>query len=151
MEKPTVLGYMKDQPRALRAAFARRAEFVEPFRQLFVQLPIKKVLFFGSGTSYNASQIAAYEFKHLCKLEAQGHYPTVFAHYEQADWSGMLKKEEILFVGISQSGTSISTIEVMDKARREGYPTVALTENLDSEITRHVDHVIHLLLSLIHI
>ena len=103
MEKPTVLGYMKDQPRALRAAFARRAEFVEPFRQLFVQLPIKKVLFFGSGTSYNASQIAAYEFKHLCKLEAQGHYPTVFAHYEQADWSGMLKKEEILFVGISQS------------------------------------------------
>ena len=79
MEKPTVLGYMKDQPRALRAAFARRAEFVEPFRQLFVQLPIKKVLFFGSGTSYNASQIAAYEFKHLCKLEAQGHYPTVFA------------------------------------------------------------------------
>ena len=145
MEKPTVLGYMKDQPRALRAAFARRAEFVEPFRQLFVQLPIKKVLFFGSGTSYNASQIAAYEFKHLCKLEAQGHYPTVFAHYEQADWTGMLKKEEILFVGISQSGTSISTIEVMDKARREGYPTVALTENLDSEITRHVDHVIHLL------
>ena len=58
MEKPTVLGYMKDQPRALRAAFARRAEFVEPFRQLFVQLPIKKVLFFGSGTSYNASPLS---------------------------------------------------------------------------------------------
>ena len=77
MEKPTVLGYMKDQPRALRAAFARRAEFVEPFRQLFEELPIKKVLFFGSGTSYNASQIAAYEFKQLCGLEAQGHYPTV--------------------------------------------------------------------------
>ena len=51
MEKPTVLGYMKDQPRALRAAFARRAEFVEPFRQLFEELPIKKLLFFVSGTS----------------------------------------------------------------------------------------------------
>ena len=45
MEKPTVLGYMKDQPRALRAAFARRAEFVEPFRQLFEELPIKKCCF----------------------------------------------------------------------------------------------------------
>ena len=145
MEKPTVLGYMKDQPRALRETFRRHTEFVDPFRQLFEQLPIKKVLFFGSGTSYNASQIAAYEFKQLCGLEAQGHYPTVFAHYEKADWTGLLKKEEILFVGISQSGTSISTIEVMEKARSEGYPTVALTENLDSEITHHVDHVIHLL------
>ena len=48
MEKPTVLGYMKDQPRALRETFRRRAEFVDPFRQLFEQLPIKKVLFFGS-------------------------------------------------------------------------------------------------------
>ena len=52
-----------------------------------------------------------YEFKQLCGLEAQAHYPTVFAHYERADWTGLLKKEEIMFVGISQSGTSISTID----------------------------------------
>lgn len=145
MNKPTVLGYMHDQPRALKATFENRDEFVKPFVEEFTKGQIKKVLFFGSGTSYNASQVAAYYFKHLVGVDASGNYPTVFKNYEKADWTGCLKNEEILFVGISQSGTSISTIDVMKKAKEDGYHTIALTENLTSEITHHVDKVIHLL------
>lgn len=145
MEKPTVLGYMKDQPRALRSVYANRDVFMKPFEEVFKKNNIKKVLFFGSGTSYNASLIAAYYFKHIVGIEAVGNYPTVFVNYEKADWTGMLKNEEILFVGISQSGTSISTIEIMKKAKSEGYQTLVLTENLTSEITKHVDTVVHLL------
>ena len=145
MEKPTVLGYMKDQPRALRDVFERKDVFVDPFAEIFAKHTIKKVLFFGSGTSYNASLVAAYYFKHLVGIDAAGNYPTVFENYEKADWTNTLKNEEILFVGISQSGTSISTVNVMKHAKKEGYRTVALTENLSSEITKHVDTVIHLL------
>lgn len=145
MEKATVLGYIKDQPRALREVSQRKNEFVAPFVEVFKKYPIKKVLFFGSGTSYNASVIAAHYFKQIVGIDAAGHYPTVFKNYEKADWTNTLGKEEILFVGISQSGTSRSTVEVMEHAKQNGYITLALTENLESEITKHVDHVVHLL------
>ena len=48
-------------------------------------------------------------------------------------------------MGISQSGTSISTMNVMKKATEAGYDTCVITENLNSEITNYVDDVLHLL------
>ncbi len=145
MKKETVLGYIHDQPRALVETFEQSEVFVKPFVEFIESKKIKKILFFGSGTSYNASLIASYYFKQLSGIDASGNYPTVFKNYEKADWSGCLDKEEILFVGISQSGTSISTIDVMKKAKIDGYNTIALTENMNSEITKHVDLSIHLL------
>jgi glucoselysine-6-phosphate deglycase len=145
MEQATVIGYMKDQPRALRETLENKDVYVNPFVEVFKKHHIKKVIFFGSGTSYNASIIAAHYFKQIVGIDAVGNYPTVFTNYEKADWTNTLKKEEILFVGISQSGTSRSTVEVMKYAKEQEYITLALTENLQSEITKHVDHVVHLL------
>lgn len=145
MEKATVLGYIKDQPRALRDTLKNKDEFVVPFVEVFKKNNIKKVIFFGSGTSYNASIIAAHYFKQILGIDAVGHYPTVFKNYEKADWTNTLKKEEVLCVGISQSGTSRSTVDVMKNLKEQGYITLALTENLESEITKHVDNVVHLL------
>lgn len=145
MDKPTVLGHMHDQPRALRATFERRAEFLEPFEALLREHDVRKVLFFGSGTSYNASLISAYYFKHIAGIAAEGHYPTVFRTYEKADWLDSLAPEQVLCFGISQSGTSISTVDMMEEARRRGHLAVVLTEDLESEATRHVDAVLHLL------
>ncbi|MFL0250260.1 SIS domain-containing protein [Clostridium neuense] len=145
MEKATVIGYIKDQPRALRDTLKNKDEFVAPFVEVFKKHNIKKVIFFGSGTSYNASIIAAHYFKQILGIDAVGHYPTVFKNYEKADWTGTLKKEEILCVGISQSGTSRSTVDVMESLRQQGHITLALTENVESEITKHVDNVVHLL------
>lgn len=145
METPTVLGYINDQPRALRSTLENKDEFVVPFVETFKKHNIKRVLFFGSGTSYNASVIAAHYFKQIVGIDAAAHYPTVFKNYEKADWTNMLKKDEILFVGISQSGTSRSTVDVMKHAKENGYLTLALTENVESEITKYVDTVVHLL------
>ncbi|HQB32825.1 MAG TPA: SIS domain-containing protein [Erysipelotrichaceae bacterium] len=143
--EPTVLGYMYDQPRALRETFKNREVFLKPFAELFLEKQYKKILFFGSGTSYNVSTLAEYYFKHIVGIDAKAHYPTVFINYEKADWSGLLKKEEILCLGFSQSGTSISTINVMKHLKTQGYDTLVFTEALKSEITRHVDYVLPLL------
>lgn len=145
MKKPTVLGYMEEQPERLAFVFENRDVFVKPFVEVFQKNHIKKVIFFGSGTSYNVSQLAAYYFKHLANVAAEAQYPTVFMNYEKPDWTGCLKSDEILFVGISQSGTSISTIEVMKHAKRNGYHTLAITGNLESEITNYVDTKVELL------
>ena len=142
---PSVLDYMHDQPRALRDTFQRRDEFLTPFSNLLHEQIPKRIYFFGSGTSYNASLIAAYYFKHIAGIDAQGCYPTVFRNYEKPDWTGTLMPEEILYFGISQSGTSISTVDMMKAGQKQGIRTIALTEALHSEITKHVDDVLHLL------
>ena len=145
MAEPTVLGYIKEQPERLKYVFENKDVFVKPFVDVFTKNNIKKVIFFGSGTSYNVSILGTYYFKHLVGIDAEYQYPTVFKNYEKADWSGLLKKDEILYVGISQSGTSISTCEVMKYAQQEGYHTLAITGNLNSEITKYVDTKVHLL------
>ncbi len=83
MSEPTVLGYMKEQPKRLAYVFGHRDIFVHPFVDVFKKYDIKKVIFFGSGTSYNVSQIAAYYFKHIVGIAAEAQYPTVFKHYER--------------------------------------------------------------------
>ena len=143
--EPSVIGYIKEQPSRLKYVFENRDVFVKPFVEVFKKKNIKKIIFFGSGTSYNVSMLGAYYFKHLVNIDAEYQYPTVFKYYEKADWSNTLNKDEILFVGISQSGTSISTCEIMQYAKENGYNTLAITGNLNSEITKHIDTKVHLL------
>ncbi len=144
-DNTTVLGNMAEQPERLNYVFENREIVVRPFIDLMKKQNIRKVIFFGSGTSYNVSIIASYYFKQIAGIAAEAQYPTVFMNYEEADWTGTLKKEEILFVGISQSGTSKSTCELMAYGKKNGYRTLALTGNLQSEITGHVDRTAHLL------
>ena len=144
-DNTTVLGNMAEQPERLKYVFENREKFVRPFVDVLSNNPIKKIIFFGSGTSFNVSVIGSYYFKHIAGIGAEAQYPTVFMNYEKADWNDILKKEEVLFVGISQSGTSVSTCELMEYAKSNGYPTLAITGNLQSEITKHVDTVCPLL------
>lgn len=143
MEKATVMGYVREQPTRLKYVFENREEFIKPFREVFEKKNIKKVIFLGSGTSYNAGVIACYYFKQIVGIDAQVFFPTIYTNYEIADWSHSLKKDEILFVGISQSGTSISTINAIKKAHEEGYFTLVFTGNLESEITKYADVKTH--------
>lgn len=144
-EKPTVLGYMKSQPEVLARTLKNKNKFVKPFVEYFVKNDIKKIIFFGSGTSYNVSNIAAYYFKHLVNIDAEAQYPTVYQNYEQANRYGFLKDSQVLCVGISQSGTSISTINMLKNAKERGHSTLVITGNTKSEITKYVDVVTELL------
>lgn len=141
----TVLENIRYQPTVLPEVLENAASFVEPFVEFVQEHDIKKVIFFGSGTSYNVSHIAAYYFKHIVGMAAEAQYPTVFGNYERPDWTGLIPNEQILFVGISQSGTSVSTCEVMQHGREVGCKTLAITGNLESEITKHVDAAVPLL------
>lgn len=145
VDNTTVLGNIAEQPERLRYVFENRKEFIDLFVETVKKNSIKKILFFGSGTSYNVSVLATYYFKHIAGIYAEAHYPTVFKNYESADWTGLLNKNEILFVGISQSGTSVSTCEVMKYGKENGYHTFAITGNLESEITKNVENKVQLL------
>lgn len=141
----TVLGNIKSQPEVLKNVFKNYDVFVKPFRREMREHDIRKVIFFGSGTSYNVSQIASYYLKQLAGIAAEAQYPTVFKHYERADWTGSIPPEQILFVGISQSGTSVSTCEVMEYGRKLGCRALVITGDLKSRITQFADVSTHLL------
>lgn len=143
--QPTVLGYMRSQPEVLERTFRNRETFVTPFVKYFQDRDIRKVIFFGSGTSYNVSNIAAYYFKHIVGIDAEAQYPTVYQYYECANRNHYVDNSQILCVGISQSGTSISTVNMLEKAHSEGFSTLCLTSDLNSELTHHVDVVCELL------
>lgn len=145
MEKPTVFGYICDQPRALRECFAHREQFCAPFAEIFKKHPIKKVYLLGSGTSYNASLVGKTYFSELLGVEVEVCIPTVFTNYVKVNINGIYKKDEILIVAISQTGTSISTINALKKAYEEGWQTAVLTEDLNSPITRYARQIIRLL------
>lgn len=141
----TVLGNIKSQPEVLPQVFANRDVFVEPFRREVDEQGIRKIIFFGSGTSYNVSQIAAFYMKQLAGIAAEAQYPTVFKNYERADWTGSVAPENTLFVGISQSGTSVSTCEVMEYGQKVGCRTLVITGDLESRITQFANVTTHLL------
>ena len=145
MDKPTMLGYIQDQPRALRECFSKRNEFVFPIVELFKNNDIRKIYLLGSGTSYHASLAIKNYFEKYLKVEVEVCIPTIFTNYTHINNNEMYDKKQILVIGISQSGTSYSTVNALKRAKASGYSTVALTENLQSMICNEVDVVAHLL------
>ena len=144
METPSMIGYIQDQGRALKATFENRAVYCNPFCQIFQERDIRKIYLLGSGTSYNAATAIKQYLEMYLPVEAEVMIPKVFTNPAKINRNCIYNQDEILVVGISQSGTSVSTIEAMKKAKQEGYYTVAITEATESLITREVDRVVKL-------
>lgn len=62
-------------------------------------------------------------------------------YYRQRVSAGSLSGEDVA-IGISYSGYSRDTVEVMREAKRSGATTIVLTNFPDSRITRHADMVL---------
>jgi glucosamine--fructose-6-phosphate aminotransferase (isomerizing) len=65
--------------------------------------------------------------------------PSLFTRYHQVP-----RLDEALVVGISQSGQSPDVVAVLAEARRQGRPTLAITNKPDSPIGRAADYIINL-------
>lgn len=144
MNKPSLIGYINEQSEVLRYTFSQRTLYCKPLVELFEKQTIKKVYLIGSGTSYNASIAIKSYFEKFLPIEVETVIPTIFTNYVKVNNNRIYSKENILVIGISQSGTSYSTVNAMKKAKKEGYTTVALTENGESLITNEVDLVLKL-------
>ncbi len=144
LEHPSMYGYIHDGGNALRNVMESRDLFCKPFRELFTRHDFKKVLFVGSGTSYNASLYATELLARFAHVDAEAAFPT---RVDEAVLAGSRAYEpnQVLVVGMSQSGTSVSTIDVMRRVRAAGCVTVALTNEMDSPITQEVDCSVRLL------
>lgn len=97
------------------------------------------VLIAARGTSDNAARYAQYLFGIHNHLQVALATPSVFSMYRQPpDLSGAL------VIGISQSGQSPDIVSVLSEARRQGRPTLAITNFPDSPLAQAAERHIHL-------
>ena len=135
----SMLDYIIRQPEILKRTFDRRNEFLEPFQRVFQNHSIKRIYFFGSGTSHHVSRLGAMYFNRYLKAEASAHEPIPFADREPINPCGVYKEGEILAVGVSQSGTSTSTIQALEKAKAHGCITMCFSQDKDSHAVKISD------------
>jgi len=89
----------------------------------------KYVLIAARGTSDNAARYAQYLFQINNHIPVSLATPSVFSVYQQPP-----VLDEALVLAISQSGKSPDIISVIEEGRRQGRPTLALTNDPDSPL-----------------
>ena len=97
------------------------------------------ILIAARGTSDNAARYAQYRLGIANRLSVALATPSVFTTYQaQPILSGAL------VMGISQSGRSPDIVSVIEEGKRQGRPTLAITNAPDSPLAKAADYVIPL-------
>ncbi|MDP4109444.1 MAG: SIS domain-containing protein [Bacillota bacterium] len=144
MSEYTMMGHITDQPRALRYCFENNA-YARETANILTKSRIKKVYVVGSGTSYSAAVVIKYYIQRYWSADAQFISPHLFTYHENQNASGAFKNDEILVIGISQSGSSTSTLSALDKAKKSGNLVLGVTEDENSAMAKADYPYLHLL------
>jgi glucosamine--fructose-6-phosphate aminotransferase (isomerizing) len=89
------------------------------------------------GSSDNAARYAQYVFGAFNRLTVTLATPSLFTRYLAPP-----RMDGALVVGISQSGASPDLVAVVEEGRRQGCPTLAVTNVAGSPLTAVADHTI---------
>ncbi|MDO1605820.1 SIS domain-containing protein [Lactobacillus sp. YT155] len=144
MGKMNMLDHILDTGRVLSRAYDERMEYGKDFIEFLSKGDFKKIYFTGSGTSYNAMRVVRNMFAEILKVEAIAIEPTIFTNLEDVNPTGIYQSSQILVIGLSQHGDSLSTCEAIKKAAEEGCATVGVSEQLGSPIEKLADQYLHL-------
>jgi glucosamine--fructose-6-phosphate aminotransferase (isomerizing) len=128
-EQPQVLGRLLDEETANVRRIARTLR----------QLPVGYVVIAARGTSDNAARYGQYLLGAHNRLPVALATPSLFSIYDEPP-----RLEGGLIVGISQSGQSPDIVAVLAEGRRQGAPTLAITNDVSSPLAAQADHVIPL-------
>jgi glucosamine--fructose-6-phosphate aminotransferase (isomerizing) len=97
------------------------------------------VVIAARGTSDNTARYAKYLWGAHNQLPVALATPSLFTLYKQPP-----RLDGALVVGISQSGQSPDIVSVIAEAARQGRPTVAIANDIESPLARTAEHVIPL-------
>jgi glucosamine--fructose-6-phosphate aminotransferase (isomerizing) len=89
------------------------------------------------GTSDNAGRYANYLWGSINELPVALAAPSLFTFYKKPP-----NLKDSLVVGVSQSGQSPDIVSVLEEGRRQGRPTLAITNTVDSPLAKTADFVI---------
>lgn len=127
------------QPEILQQSYAQNLEPIKAIAQDLQKHRIQYTFMAARGTSDNAARYANYLWGAYNRLPVALATPSLFSLYEQPP-----RLEGALVIGISQSGQSPDIVKVVAEGKRQGRPTLAITNEPDSPLAQTADHVIHI-------
>src|SRR3954470_8322647 len=130
---------LRQQPDALARLIEKQQGYAEQVRELFLRHDVQYILIASRGSSSNAARYAQYLLGRAYRVPVAFATPSLFTLYEQPP-----RLDGALVIGISQSGKSPDVVEVVSEARRQGRPTIALTNSPASPLGLAADGVLKL-------
>jgi glutamine---fructose-6-phosphate transaminase (isomerizing) len=125
------------QPHVISNFVQNRMSEVALLGEILRAAPPRFILIAARGTSDNAAIYAKYLFSAINGVPVGLAMPSLTSLYQQTpDLTGGL------VIGISQSGQSPDILAVMEDARRQKVPTLAITNKPDSPMAQKADHTI---------
>jgi glutamine---fructose-6-phosphate transaminase (isomerizing) len=128
-----------EQPEVARRFLARAPEMVGPLAETIRDRAIDHVVIAARGTSDHAAIYAQYVLGVRHGLSVGLGTPSVISLY-----GAQPRLDRSLVVGISQSGASPDVVAVMDAGRRQGAPTLAITNDPASPLAQAAETCIDL-------
>ena len=98
---------------------------------------IKRVLFVGCGSAYNAGLTGKYFMEKVAKIPASVEISSEYKYKNNPTEDGTL------VVALSQSGETADTLAALKEAQDSGLDTIAITNTVMSSIARQVDEGIY--------
>lgn len=126
-----------EQPSCLGGLLSSQRRAVEQIAQAIRSHDIRFAFLAARGTSDNAGRYANYLWGAMNSLPLALATPSLFTYYQQPP-----ALKNALVVGISQSGQSPDIVSVLAEGKRQGNPTLAITNAPDSPLARQADFVI---------
>lgn len=128
-----------EQPGVLERLIAEQSENIQSIAKQLKQQEIFSVFLAARGSSDNAGLYAKYLMGSLNRLPISLAAPSLFSIYERPP-----RFKDCLVMGISQSGQSPDIVSVLQEGRRQGAPTLAITNDPCSPLAEASDFVIDL-------
>lgn len=134
-----LLAEISEQPAAVRRLLDLEGDRVAEIGQSLAGQDIRYVVIAARGTSDNAARYGQYLFGAINRLTVALATPSLYSVYQRPP-----RLDGALVIGISQSGQSPDIVRVLEEARRQHVPTVALTNDPCSPLAAAAQHVIEL-------
>ena len=127
-----------EQPEALARLMNVQMKNVERTAKTLIKRKIDFILLAARGTSDNAGLYAKYLWGAYNQLPIALAAPSLFSVYKKPPCL-----TNALVVGISQSGKSPDILSVIDEAKRQGAPTLAITNDPRSHLAKTSEFMIN--------
>ena len=125
------------QPKILKQSYEHNLDNVKAIGKALRERNIQYAFMAARGTSDNAARYANYLWGAYNQLPVALATPSLFSIYNQPP-----SLDGALVIGISQSGQSPDIVNVITEGKKQGRPTLAITNAPDSPLAQAADFVI---------
>ena len=124
--------YILESKKAVRNIISNHEEIFHDAIEYFFNGNYEQIYVIGSGTSYHAALAAKNLMEKVLQMKVFASYPIVFKDER-------IFNKNTLVMELSHAGMSASTIAGLDKAKANGFGTIAMTAEKGRPVEHHGD------------